>query len=94
MFLFTAVAKINGWFKNQRTAVGKLQEKSGQAPEAFTARKRWQLRNFRFLKDHIVPRSYISDTGAVSIYHLFWLKLSTLFFIKTKFSLVNDEPTD
>lgn len=91
MFLFTAVAKVNGWFKNQRKAVRKLyKKKSGQAPETLTVRKRWQLQKIGFLKDHIVPKFYTSDTGAVSIYHLFWLKLSTLFLIKTQFSLVND----
>ncbi|XP_060761143.1 uncharacterized protein LOC132871010 isoform X2 [Neoarius graeffei] len=64
--LHTTVAKVNGWFRNQRTAVGKLLKKrSGQALEALTARKRWQLQNFVFLRDHIVPRSYMSDTGTL-----------------------------
>ncbi|XP_060777979.1 uncharacterized protein LOC132886843 [Neoarius graeffei] len=64
--LHTTVAKVNGWFRNQRTVVGKLLKKrSGQAVEALTARKRWQLQNFVFLRDHIVPRSYMSDTGTL-----------------------------
>ena len=65
--MFSAT-KIMGWFKNQRSAMGKLMKsKSGQGAEKLTSRKRWQLRNFEFLKAHIVPRSYSHDTSEVSI---------------------------
>ena len=58
-----------GRFMNQRTATGKLyKKKSGQAADLLTARKQWQLKSFTFLKDHIVPRSYTTETGSVSIY--------------------------
>ena len=41
--------KIEGWFKNQRTAVGKLYKtKSGQAARNLTSRKQWPLKNFNF----------------------------------------------
>ena len=57
-------SKITGWFRNQRTALGKLlKKKSGQASEPNTRRGRWQLASFHFLKAHILPRTYQHDTG-------------------------------
>lgn len=52
-----SVSKILGWFKNQRTAVGKLMKngKSGQGAEVLSRRKKWQLSSFAFLRQHIVP---------------------------------------
>jgi hypothetical protein len=51
-----------------RTAVGKLYKtKSGQATQSLTARKKWQLENFAFLKAHIVPRTYAVETTPVKI---------------------------
>lgn len=61
--LKTTRTKIQGWFKHMRTAVGKLYKtKSGKATQSLTARKKWQLENFAFLKAHIVPRTYAVET--------------------------------
>ena len=62
--LSVAASKILGWFKNQRTAVGKLlKKKSGQASQPLTTRSRWQLSSFQFLQQYIKPRTYQHDTG-------------------------------
>lgn len=68
-----SVSKILGWFKNQRTAVGKLMKngKSGQGAEVLSRRKKWQLSSFAFLRQHIVPRTYTRDTGVSVGYFLF-----------------------
>ena len=67
LFMFTA-GKIIGWFRNQRTAVGKVyKHKSGQATETLTQRKAWQVKAFAFLKEHISPRSYTVESTVVSI---------------------------
>lgn len=59
-------SKIQGWFKNQRTQVGKMmnphKKKSGSGQEVLTTRKKWQLSGFKFLRAYIVPRSYTHDT--------------------------------
>jgi len=72
-------AKIHGWFKNQRTAVGKLyKKKSGQAAKAMTKRQQWQEKSFAFLKEAIEPRTYTKDTASVSIaniqFHIYVLQ--------------------
>ena len=67
LFMFTA-GKIIGWFRNQRTAVGKVyKHKSGQATETLTQRKAWQVKAFAFLEEHISPRSYTVESTVVSI---------------------------
>ncbi|XP_054647217.1 uncharacterized protein LOC129189507 [Dunckerocampus dactyliophorus] len=61
--LHTTIKQIQGWFKHMRTSVGKLYKtKSGQPTQILTARKKWQLENFTFLKAHIVPRTYTVKT--------------------------------
>nr|XP_057919724.1 uncharacterized protein LOC131110533 isoform X2 [Doryrhamphus excisus] len=61
--LHTTRKQIQGWFKHMRTSVGKLYKtKSGRNNQILTARKKWQLQNFAFLKPHIVPRSYTVKT--------------------------------
>ena len=68
---YVSASKIQGWFKNQRTQVGKLmnptKKKSGMGMEVLTVRKKWQLSNFAYLRAYIVPRSYSHDTE-VSVY--------------------------
>jgi len=62
------VSKILGWFRNQRTAVGKLyKKKSGQGAAPLTKRQRWQESNFAFLREAIEPRTYTRDTASVSL---------------------------
>ena len=91
-FLFPAATKVNGWFKNQRTAIGKLYKtKSGQAPQALTIRKKWQLASFAFLKDHIFPRSYTKDTAVVSLLTCtFFLHLQLEIFHVSKGEVIHD----
>ncbi|RVE61367.1 hypothetical protein OJAV_G00170040, partial [Oryzias javanicus] len=58
--------KVLGWFRNQRTAVGKLyKKKSGQAAAPLTKRQQWQERSFGFLLEAIEPRTYSRDTASV-----------------------------
>ena len=67
-------SKILGWFKNQRTAVGKLyKKKSGQAAKSLTKRQQWQEKSFGFLKEAIEPRTYTKDTASVSIANIQFL---------------------
>ena len=43
------------WYATQRTQYGKLSaEKSGQGAQELSARNKWIVDNFLFLKDHIV----------------------------------------
>ncbi|XP_034049302.1 uncharacterized protein LOC117530495 [Thalassophryne amazonica] len=57
------VDKIEGWFRNQRTAVGKLMKctKSGSMAQKRTPRQEWQLKSFTFLQEHIAPRTYTTE---------------------------------
>ena len=59
--------KISKWLTGQRTTVGKLlyKPKSGSKAKLLTARQKWQLANFGFLKDYIRPRTHTHDTGEV-----------------------------
>jgi len=60
--------KVLGWFRNQRTAVGKLyKKKSGQAATSMTKRQQWQEKAFSFLREAIEPRTYSRDTASVSL---------------------------
>lgn len=69
--------KIEGWFKKQRTAVGKLyKKKSDQATGNLTPRSQWQLKNSTLLKQRIVPWSHtqktdLVDTSILNVLYLF-----------------------
>ena len=55
---------ILGWFKNQRSAVGRLlKKKSGEGAKTLTTRSKWQISAFKFLDAYIKPRIYQHDTG-------------------------------
>ena len=63
-----------------RTSVGKLYKtKSGQATQPVTARKKWQLQSFAFLKAYIVPRTYTVETTPVKIFYtvITWIDISS-----------------
>lgn len=76
--------KIEGWFKKQRTAVGKLyKKKSDQAAGNLTPRSQWQLKNSTLLKQRIVPWSHtqktdLVDTSILIVLYLFQCNNLTL----------------
>jgi len=60
--LCVSAGKVTGWFRNQRTVVGKLyKKKSGQGAAPLTKRQRWQEASFAFLREAIEPRTYSKD---------------------------------
>ncbi|XP_030006775.1 uncharacterized protein LOC115430731 [Sphaeramia orbicularis] len=63
--LQTSDVRITKWFTGQRSTFSKLlyKSRSGSKAKTLTPRQKWQLTNFSFLKEFIIPRTRTYDTG-------------------------------